>query len=116
MDPTTMSDSFPLEKLSDSPMRYELLKDLQNMLQKSRSRVEEACRTFEKREGILSDYLRDTTIHKSTVANLSLQKRITTLTLVAVLIAFVSLLITFLPESIKAEVQKFIANILRLEK
>jgi len=106
-----LRNSFPLQRISQHPLRYFLLDYIHDALQESQVRIDECCKLLERREAALADYLRDLVVHASTEANLLLQRSIKRLAFLALVIALLGLVIALLPDNLKHSIHTAIGYI-----
>ena len=109
--------SVPIKNVISDPKvaaySYNVLKRIKQAFSSANNEIRETADMIRGRTIAIADYLRDTVIADATNVNISLQKSIRRLTVVAVLIAFIALIIALigvLPQEIK---QLFYAKLLK---
>lgn len=91
--------------------RRDVLNTLTDKVQEAHSLLSESLTEVAKSENALADYLRDKAIAESTQANLSLQKKIRSLTRVAIVISILALFLGIIPDEVKKKVYELLTRI-----
>ena len=109
----SIGTSWPVEGLSEHPLRYNLFDRIRHSLTESQLGVDRTREMLQQRDAALSDYLRDVAVYESTRVNLLLQKSIRRLTMIAVVAALLSLVIALLPNELRDALSALTRNVFR---